>query len=98
MKEVCKIINDIAPRLMDSLFQFCCNTHKIRNVQRTFYRKRKSDKYGTETVTYEAPPLWANQHTKYKNAKFVDAFKSKIKVWKCDFCQYRPCKKYVQNL
>ena len=44
-----------------------------------------------------APPIM-NLHTKYKNAKSLDEFKSKIKAWKCDFCQCRLCKKYVQNL
>ena len=40
--------------------------------------------------------VWANIHTKHKNVKSLDEFKSKIKVWKCDFCQCRLCKKYVQ--
>ena len=51
-----------------------------------------------ETVTYRAPFLWANLHTKYKNAKFLDKFKSKIKAWKYNFCQCRLFKKYVENV
>ena len=51
-----------------------------------------------ETVTYRAPFLWANLRTKYKNAKSLDKFKSKIISCKCDFCQCRLCKKYIQNL
>ena len=59
---------------------------------------RKTVTHGKETVTYRVTFFWANLHTKYKNAKFLDEFKSKIKGWKCDFCQCRLCKKYMQNL
>ena len=41
---------------------------------------RKTVKHGLETVTYRAPFLWSNLHTKYKNAKSLDEFKSKTKV------------------
>ena len=89
MAEVYKIVNSIAPPIMNSLFQFRYNTSNI------YTENRKTIRYGTETVTYRAPFLWANLHTKYKNAKSLDEFKSKVKAWKCDFCQYRLCKKYV---
>ena len=38
-----------------------------------------------ETVTFQAPFLWANLHTKHKNAKSPDEFKMKMKAWKCAF-------------
>ena len=98
MTEVYKIVNSIAPPIMNSLFQFRYNTNSIRNFQEIYTENRKTVTYGTETVTYRTPFLWANLHTKYKCAKFLDEFKSKIKAWKCDFCQCRLCKKYVQNL
>ena len=98
MTEVYKIVNGIAPPIMNSLFQFRSNKNNIRNFQEIFTKNRKTVKYGTETVIYRAPFLWANLYTKYKNAKSPDEFKSNIKAWKCDFCQCRLCKKYVQNL
>ena len=98
MTEVNKIVKGVAPPIMNSLFQFRCNTNNIRNFQEIFTENRKTLKYGRETVTYQAPFVWANLHTKYKNAKSLDEFESKIKEWKCDFCQCRLCKKYVQNL
>ena len=96
MAEVYKIVNDIEPPILNSLFQFRCNTNNIRNFQEIFTENRKTVKYGAETATYRA--LRANLHTKYKNAKSLDEFKSKVKPWKCDFCQCRLCKKHVQNL
>ena len=102
MTEVYKVVNGVAPPIMNSLLEFRCNTNNIRNFQEFFIENSKTVKYGTETVTYRAPFLWANLHTKFKNAKSLDEFKSKIKskikAWKCDFCQCRLCKKYVQNL
>ena len=98
MTEVYKVVNSIASPIMNSPFHFRCNTTNIRNFQEIYTENRKTVRYGTETVAYRAPFLWANLHTKYKNAKSLDEFKSKIKAWKCDFCQCRLCKKYVQNL
>ena len=98
MTEVYKIVNGIAVPIMNSLFQFRCNTNNIRNFQEIFTKNRKTVKYGTETVTYRAPFLWANLHTKYKNAKSLDEVKSKIKAWKCHFFQCRLCKKILANL
>ena len=98
MTEMYKIVNGIAPPIMNSLFQFCCNTHNIRNFQEIFTENRKTVKYGTETLTSQAPFLWANLYTKYENAESCNEFKSKMKAWKCDFCQCRLSKKYVKNL
>ena len=82
---------------MNYYFQFCCNTNNIRNFQEIYTKNRKTVRYGTEAVTYRAPFLWANLHTKYKNAKSLDEFKSKIKAWKYDFCQCTLSKKYAQK-
>ena len=98
MTELHRIVNGIAPLIMNSLFQFRCNTRNIRNFQEIFTENRRTVKYGTETVMFRAPFFWASPYTKYKNAKSLDEFKSKMKTWKCDFCQGRLCKKYVQNL
>ena len=69
-----------------------------QNFQENYTENRKTVRYGTETVMYWAPLLWANLHSKYKKAKPLDEFKSKIKAWKYHFCQCRFCKKYLQNL
>ena len=36
MTEVYKIVNSIAPPIMNSLFQFHCNTNNIRNFQEIY--------------------------------------------------------------
>ena len=57
MAEVYKIVNGIAPPIMSSLFQYRYNTNTIRNFQEIFTKNRKTVKYGTETVTFQAPFL-----------------------------------------
>ena len=95
MTEVYKIVNGIAPPLMNLLFNFHANTHNIRNFQEIFTGNRKTVKYGIETVTYRAPFLRANLQSEYKIAKSLEEFKSKIKTWKCDICPCRLCKNYT---
>ena len=80
MTEVYKIVNGIAPPIMNSLFNFCANIHNIRNFQEIFTENRKTVKYGIETVTHRAPFLLANLRSEYKNAKSLEEFKSKIKT------------------
>ena len=52
MTEVHKIVDGITPPIMNSLFQFHCNTHNIRNFQKIFtenknnlHTKYKNTKY-----------------------------------------------------
>ena len=70
--EVYKIVNVIVPSIMNYLFQFCCNTSNSRNFQEISTENRKTVKYGMETVAHQVPFLWANIHTKFKNAKSLD--------------------------
>ena len=72
MTEVYKIVNGIVLSIINSLFQFRCNTNKHQKVSEIFTENRKTVKYGTETVTQEAVFFWANIHTKFKNAKSLD--------------------------
>ena len=94
MTEVCKIVNGVAPPIMNSLFLFRCNTHNVRDFQEIFTENRKTAKFGTETVADRAPFLWANLYTKYKNLKSLDEFQSKIKAWNVGYAKNK-CKTSV---
>ena len=98
MTELYKIVNGIAPPIMNSLFNFRAKIHNIGNVQEIFTENRKTVRCGTETVTYRASSLWANLQSEYENAKSLEEFKSKIKTWRCDFCPCRLSKNHIQNL
>ena len=57
-----KIVNGIAPPIMNSLFTFRLNQHNLRNFQELLTEKRNTVNYGLETVTYRAPIIWAKYH------------------------------------
>ena len=59
MTEIYKIVNGIAPTIMNSLFAFRLNQHNLRNFQELSTEKRNTVNYGLETVTYRVPVLWA---------------------------------------
>ena len=98
MTENYKIVNGIAPPVMNSLFTFCLNQQYLRNFQELSAEKRNTVNYGLETVTYRAPVLWAKLPSEYKLAGSLTAFKSKIKSWKCEICICRLCKEYQPSL
>ena len=60
MTGVYKIVNGIAPPIMNSLFNFRANIDNISKFQEIFTENRKTTKYGIEKLTYRAPFLWAN--------------------------------------
>ena len=82
--EIHKIVNGVAPPIMNSLFEFRSNEYNIRNFQVLSTDFRRTVNYAIETITYRAPSLWAKLPSEYKLAAFLDEFKVKIKKWICD--------------
>ena len=54
--------------------------------------------YGLETVTYRARTLWVKLSSEYKLAGSLNAFKSKIRSWKCEICTCRLYKEHQRSL
>ena len=75
MTEIYKIVNGIAPSIINSLFTFCLNQHNHRNFQELLTEKRNTVNYGLETVTYSASALWSKLPSEYKLAGSLTAFK-----------------------
>ena len=65
MTEIYKIVNGIAPPIMNSLLTFRLNQHNLRNFQELSIEKRNTVNYGFETVTYRAPIIWAKLPSEY---------------------------------
>ena len=51
MTEIYKIVNGVAPRIMNSLFEFRSNEYNIRNFQVLTTDFRRTVNYGIETIT-----------------------------------------------
>ena len=98
MTEIYKIVNGVAPRIMNSLFEFRSNEYNIRNFLVLSTDFRGTVNYEIETITYRAPSLWAKLPPEYKLAASLDKFEVKIEKWICDTCPCRLCKKFQTNL
>ena len=92
MAEIYKIVNGIAPPIMNSEFTFRLNQHNLLT------EKRNTVNYSLETVTYRAPIIWAKLPSDYKLAGSLTPFKSKVKSWKCEICTCRLYKGYEPSL
>ena len=77
-KEIYKIVNSVAPRIMNSLFEFRSNEYNIRNVQVLSTNFRRIVNYGIETITYRS---LVKLPSEYKVAAFLEEFKVEIKKW-----------------
>ena len=62
MTAIYKIINHSAPPIMSSLFEIRENTHNTRHFQVLCNESRRTVNYGSETMCYGAPFLWANYY------------------------------------
>ena len=98
MIELYKIIHQIAPPIMNSLFVFRENTHNIRNYQILSNNVRKTVRYGLETIFCRSHFLWANLPQAYKLQKSLSAFKRKMRQWNGEICVSRLCKVYEPNI
>ena len=57
-KVVYKFLNDLSPPIMNGAFMIRNNIYNLRNFQYLYSKKRRSVKYGIETVTYRGPQIW----------------------------------------
>ena len=98
MAEIYKILNGVAPSIMNFLFEFRSNEYNIRNFQVLSTDFRRTLNYGIETTKYRAPSLWEKLPFVYKLGASLEEFKVKIKKRICDTCPGRLCKKFQPNL
>ena len=95
--EMYKVINGLSPEIMNDIFSlkesetYCSRfPFKTRNIS--------SVSYGTETLSFMGPKIWALIPNDLKEVKSFPEFKRKIKCWKPDKCPCRMCKTYIVGL
>ena len=94
-----KIINNQSPELLTNIFPVSCgNQYNLRSANVFQARNVHTVRYGTETLSFLAPKIWALVPEDIKNAPTVELFKKKIKKIKLDKCPCRLCKTYVQQV
>ena len=95
--EIYKVVNGISPEIMKEIFQL----KESRNYHTRFPFKSynvKTVSYGTETLSFLGPKIWAMVPECLKNTISLDEFKTKIKNWKPKNCPCRLCNNYVAGV
>ena len=96
--EIYKAINDLSPPILKSIFHVKNNPYNLRRGVTIRARNVKSVRYGTETLSFRGPKVWAIVPDDIKNSTSLIEFKSKIKKWRPIGCDCKLCCNYVQNL
>ena len=97
MIEIFKIKNELAPPIMDSMFDRRNESYNLRNFQE-FLTEKKTVHYCLETFSYPSPQLWSLLPENIKEVESLEIFKRGVKNWICDDCSCRLCKSYLQNI
>ena len=95
--EIFKGINGLSPEIMKHVFplkesyEYCPRfPFKTVNIN--------SVSYGTETLSFIGPKIWALLPNDLRKVKSLPEFKRKIKLWKPQKCPCRLCKIYVAGV
>ena len=98
MIEMFKIKNELAPSIMDSMFERRNEYYSLRNFQEFLTERKRTVHYGRETLSYRCPKLWSVLPESIKEVESLKISKRKVKNWICDDCPCRLCKIYLQNI
>ena len=81
--EIYKHIHGLLPAIMGEVFKINRTfPYNLRTQNDFSSRVSKTVKYGTETISFSAPKVWALVPEKMKECSCLKAFKSKIRKWK----------------
>jgi len=95
--ELYKVVNDIAPQIMKSIFPL---KSKLRYPRESIFvtNNVKTVSWGTESLKYIGPKIWCLIPENVKSIKPLEKFKMKIRQWKPINCPCRLCKTYVSGV
>ena len=83
---------------MKDIFHFVQKPYNLRNDSTLQRRANRTVYFGTESISSLAPKIWEIVPCEIKNAKSLDIFSKRIKLWPTDKCPCRLCKRYIDNV
>ena len=92
MIEMFKIKNELAPPIMDSMFEGRIECYSFCNL-REFLTEKK-----IELLSDRSLQLWSLLPENIKEVESRKIFKREVKNWICDDCPCRLCKPYLKNI
>ena len=82
----------------NDIFQIRECNYNLRTKRQFKSHCVKTVHYGTESLSFLGPKLWAILPQEYKDIDNLTEFKTKIKTWVPENCPCRLCRTYIQNL
>ncbi len=89
--EIFKVLNDMSPLYMNSLFIKKCITHELRDFIPFIQPKFNTITYGHNTITYQGSKIWNNLSNNIKMSNGLSSFKKSIQKWSGPECHCRYC-------
>ena len=96
--EMYKFHKNISPEIMNLVFKKSTVTHDLRNKNIFACPNAKTVYYGTETISFRGPKIWALIPENIRLAQTLEVFKDKIKTWNPTGCTCRLCKVYLRRI
>ena len=96
--DIFKIKNELAPPIMNSMFERRNKSYNLHDFQQFFTEIKITVHYGLETLSYWSPQLWSLLPENIKEIQSFEIFKRKVKNWIFNDCLCRLCKPYLQNI
>ena len=96
--EMYKTKNNLSPTQMKHVFPDRAIPYNLRNVNPFQAKNVSTVYYGTNTIAFQGPKIWAMVPEDIKLSDTLAQFKAKIKKWEPKGCTCRLCKLYIQNL
>ena len=93
--EVYKSINGLSSVIMRGIFDARNTPYNIRSSSILCTRNVKTVKYGSDSLSFRGPKIWALVSDSIKVSNSLHEFKSKIRKWKPVGCEFKICKEYV---
>ena len=83
---------------MKNIFSDSSNPYNIRSGSEFMTSNIHTVAYGSETISFRGPKIWAIVPKNIKNSNTLNEFKYKIKNWKPVGCTCRLCQVFIANL
>ena len=98
MTEMYKTKNDLNPAFMREIFCQHESQYNLKNSNNFSLPRIKTVTYGSETIRFRGPQVWATFPQFIKDSASLTEFKNKIKSWSGESCHCRLCQTFVPNL
>ena len=96
--EIHKFFQGPSPAITDHIIKLNKPpTNKLRTRQELYSRNPKTVRYGTESISFLAPKIWAIVPQNITNCTSISLFKINIRKWKTD-CPCRLSKCFLKNV